>query len=185
MSQYRVPVYEFFPWQAAVKDILNDPPVTPLKGDRYIVGTSPTGAWGTASAANKIAYCSNATGPVWSYDTPTEGFIAWVNDVDQYWKFNGTWTEYLGQQGPQGNQGNQGTQGDQGDQGDQGAKGDQGDQGDQGAKGDQGDQGDQGDKGDQGDQGNQGNQGDQGPQGPQGPQADYDADYKCLMIEAV
>src|SRR4030042_3147984 len=51
--------------------ILSTPPTTPALGDRYIVGPSATGAW--AGRDGDIAVCTNATGPVWAFSTPTYG----------------------------------------------------------------------------------------------------------------
>ena len=89
MAQYRIPIEETFSWQRPVKDKdLATPPVSPAKGDRYIVAASPTGAW--VGYAKSIAWCSNATGPVWSFDIPAEGWQAWVNDEDVGYVYNGS-----------------------------------------------------------------------------------------------
>jgi hypothetical protein len=48
----------------------NTPPTTPADGDRYLIGTSPTGAWATpVSRANLIATWSAAVSS-WLYTTP-------------------------------------------------------------------------------------------------------------------
>jgi len=86
--QYRIPVLEEFGFQQAVKSVLSSPPIAPSKGDRYIVGSSAVGLW--TGQENKIAYCSSAFGPEWSFDMPDEGWLAWVEDVDNYYSFNGT-----------------------------------------------------------------------------------------------
>ncbi len=90
-TQYRIPVEETFSWQRPVIDKdLNTPPGTPVKGDRYIVGPSPTGAW--ATYAGKIAWCSNATGPVWTFDTPLEGWTVFIKDEDlNYYHSGSAW----------------------------------------------------------------------------------------------
>ena len=89
MAQYRIPVEETFSWQRPIIDKdLNTPPVSPLKGDRYIVGPSPTGAW--VGHSKDIAWCSNATGPVWSFDTPGEGWMTFVKDEDVSYYYSGT-----------------------------------------------------------------------------------------------
>jgi hypothetical protein len=83
MAQYRIPVEETFSWQRPVKDILNDPPGVPAKGDRYIVGVG-TGAW--SGKDNDIAWYDGAD---WKFDTPTEGWQCWVEDVNEYYSYNG------------------------------------------------------------------------------------------------
>lgn len=90
-TQYRIPVEETFSWQRPVKSIENDPPAVPAYGDRYIVGDTPTGDW--VGNAGSIAWCSNATGPVWSYDVPSLGWQAHVDSPDaKMYKFDGaTW----------------------------------------------------------------------------------------------
>jgi len=69
MSTYRVPVMEKFAWQDPVKSILNTPPGSPVKGDRYIVGSAPEGDW--AANAGKIAWYD---GSAWKFDTAAEGW---------------------------------------------------------------------------------------------------------------
>ncbi len=59
---------------------LNTPPASPATGDAYVVGTSPTGAW--ASNAKALAVCSNATGPVWAFVTPTNDQSMVYNRAD-------------------------------------------------------------------------------------------------------
>jgi hypothetical protein len=72
----------------AVKDRgLNTPPGSPSDGDRYIVGTSPTGAW--ASKANQIAlYDGNAS--AWVFYVPKKGWDVFVDDEGATYKYNGT-----------------------------------------------------------------------------------------------
>lgn len=72
----------------ADKDLAN-PPVSPTAGAAYIVASSPTGAW--AGQAGKIAYFNST----WKFITPREGLIAWVNDEDVLYVFNGSaWVKY-------------------------------------------------------------------------------------------
>ena len=75
MALYPVVPRDYAGWQQPVKDILNDPPVGPAEGDRYLLDTAPTGAW--AGNAGKIA-TYNGTG--WDYATPAEGW--YVYDID-------------------------------------------------------------------------------------------------------
>lgn len=86
MSQFRVPVLEHFEYQQNVKDKdLFTPPVSPTKGDRYIVAATATGAW--AGQEKKIAWYDGAA---WKFDTPLEGWTVWVEDENFRYQFNGT-----------------------------------------------------------------------------------------------
>lgn len=67
-----------------VLDITNTPPGSPVSGDTYIVGTSPTGIW--ATHANKIA---NFLSTAWIYITPKEGDIGHPIDEDIDYKYSG------------------------------------------------------------------------------------------------
>lgn len=86
MSQFRVPVLEQFEYQQAVLDKdLSAPPGSPTKGDRYIVGPSPTGAW--ATHAKHIAWYDGAA---WQFDVPLAGWQTWVDDEVKQYTYNGT-----------------------------------------------------------------------------------------------
>lgn len=93
MTDYRVPNLDVLHWQGAVKDKdLNTPPGSPVKGDRYIVGLSPTGAW--VGHTKQITYYS---GSAWVFLTLKEGLVAWVEDEDKIYAYNGTaWAEVGG-----------------------------------------------------------------------------------------
>lgn len=96
MSQYRIPVESTFSWQRPVISIQDIPPENlatpevPAKGDRYIVGTG-TDAW--VGKDGNIAWYD---GTVWQFDIPSEGWIAYVKDIDVYYRVNnaGVWQEY-------------------------------------------------------------------------------------------
>lgn len=87
MTQYRVPELSTFNWQQNVLNQTNTPPGSPSKGDRYIVTATASGDW--AGQEGKIAWCSNATGPVWSFDTPTEGWQLWDETANAYYYYTG------------------------------------------------------------------------------------------------
>jgi len=91
---YRVPVLECFEWQQPVTSMnLTTPPGVPARGDRYIVAAGATGAW--SGEDNNIAYCSNATGPVWTFTAASEGMITWVVSEDNHYHFeNGEWVRH-------------------------------------------------------------------------------------------
>lgn len=80
MALYKVVPRDYQGWQQPVKDVLNDPPVSPSEGDRYLIDTAPTGAW--SGKAGQIA-TYNGTG--WDYATPAEGW--YVYDVDSNTRF--------------------------------------------------------------------------------------------------
>lgn len=63
---------------------LDTPPGSPLDGDLYIIGSSPTGAW--AGQAGNIAYYQSG----WKFITPNEGMTLWVNDEDLLYTFDGS-----------------------------------------------------------------------------------------------
>ena len=88
MVDYRVPVLENFSWQQPVlSKLLSSPPVSPSRGDRYIVNPTGSGSW--AGNDNAITYYN---GSIWIFTTPVEGFTTWVKDVDRNYIFNGvTW----------------------------------------------------------------------------------------------
>lgn len=91
MPQYRVPVLEDFSFQQPIKDKdLSEPPVSPVKGDRYIVGGSATGDWETHE--KDIA---TYTGTGWMFDTPESGWLTYILDENEYYYFSGTAWETL------------------------------------------------------------------------------------------
>lgn len=88
MPQYRIPVEETFSWQRPIISVLNDPPVSPAKGDRYIVGTG-TGDW--VGHDKDIAWFD---GEDWKFDTPLEGWAIFNKSDDKIYTFSGTvWVE--------------------------------------------------------------------------------------------
>jgi Protein of unknown function (DUF2793) len=68
---------------------LTTPPTSPATGARYIVATSPTGAW--AGQTNNIAQWNGSS---WTFTTPSGsgnfGTGCWVTDESLYYRFNGT-----------------------------------------------------------------------------------------------
>jgi hypothetical protein len=56
---------------------LGAPPSSPAEGARYIVASSPSGAW--SGHAGKIAAYQDGA---WMFYAPSEGWIAWVADED-------------------------------------------------------------------------------------------------------
>lgn len=79
-----------------VIDISNDPPVDPLEGDRYVVSTSPTGAW--TGQENKIA---TFIGGTWRFTTPRIDETANVDALEKVYFFtSGSGWIALGEIGP-------------------------------------------------------------------------------------
>ena len=70
---------------------LTAPPGSPSAGDRYIVGTSATGAW-SGQDGNVASYFDSA----WVFYTPAEGWLAWVADEDELYYYTGSAWAALG-----------------------------------------------------------------------------------------
>ena len=196
MASKRIATMDEFPFQHNIKSFVSVAVLaglTPAKGDRYIMSDGGN--------INQIVYCSNATGPVWTYIVPTEGWLLWKEDSNEYYKFDGSsWTAYLGQQGETGPTGPTGAVGPTGPTGaDSTVTGPTGPigptgptgadstitgpTGPTGAVGPTGPTGSTGDTGPTGPTGSAGPTGPTGPAGPTGPNATYVSEYKCLEIE--
>ncbi|MDP3898899.1 MAG: DUF2793 domain-containing protein [Mesorhizobium sp.] len=63
---------------------LGAPPVTPVEGDRYIVGSPATGAW--AGHAAEVAAWQDGG---WRFAAPSNGWLAWVASEDRLLVFDG------------------------------------------------------------------------------------------------
>lgn len=72
-----------------IADRLSTPPGSPTAGARYIVGSSPTGAWSSFSE-HDIAESNGQSG--WLRITPASdcGWIAYVEDENAFYAFKGT-----------------------------------------------------------------------------------------------
>lgn len=87
MAVHKIPNLDEFEWQKAVLAILSTPPVSPTKGDRYIVGVGATGVW--SGKDNQIATYITA----WEYSLPLAGMFVYV---DQLYYFNGSeWSIFI------------------------------------------------------------------------------------------
>jgi hypothetical protein len=64
---------------------LSTPPSTPSDGDRFLVGSSPTGAWAGHAAA--IAAWQDGA---WALLSPRSGWLVWVEDEQILLAWNGT-----------------------------------------------------------------------------------------------
>jgi len=87
MSRYKVPELSSYEWQKSVQNIRSSPPVTPLKGDRHIIGSNASGIW--SGKENQIAEYDDA----WEYTIPFEGMTVYVNDYHRTLQFNIFWDE--------------------------------------------------------------------------------------------
>ena len=75
-------------WQPSVlSNSTGTPPISPTDGDRYLVPAGATGAW--AGLDDRIVQW-DATGSVWTSFIPSEGWIACVLDIFQYWAYSGS-----------------------------------------------------------------------------------------------
>ena len=64
---------------------LTAPPGSPAEGATYIPAATATGAW--AGRENNVAIFQNAA---WAFFPPDEGWLAWVDDEDLLYAYNGT-----------------------------------------------------------------------------------------------
>lgn len=98
-SQKHVPVNETFVmldnlvFLELLGIFVNTPPVSPLGGDRYVVGGSPTGAW--AGMAFKIAASVDG---VWRFYDPRPGMLAYNTVTDTLYKVDSSfnWVDAKG-----------------------------------------------------------------------------------------
>lgn len=89
MAANKVPTLEQFSWQPPVISASTDVPVSPSKGDRYIVPSNATGTW-IGHELDMATY----TGSVWEYKVKVEGLSCWVKDTDKVYIYTGSaWTE--------------------------------------------------------------------------------------------
>jgi hypothetical protein len=75
-----------------VINLLNTPPASPISGDRYRIGTTPTGLW--VGQANKIAEWN---GSAWIYTTPILDNLVYQTATATTFRFNGSaWSQWAG-----------------------------------------------------------------------------------------
>ena len=72
-----------------IADRLSSPPSSPTAGARYIVGSSPTGAWSTLSFSEHDVAEADGNGS-WIKYTPAAGWRGYVIDEDLDVRFSGT-----------------------------------------------------------------------------------------------
>jgi hypothetical protein len=79
-------------WIDSVFSIRNDEPISPTNGDRYIIGSLPTGLiWSSKSPGLVVQWNSGLS--QWDETEPTNGTSVRVDDVDNsIWKYLGTFS---------------------------------------------------------------------------------------------
>lgn len=94
MAEYNVPVLSLFSWQLPVEDKdLSDAPGGESKGDRYIIAAGISSGDDWYGHENDIAMAkqdSPSDPSHWIFATPVEGWVAWVNDENRYYYFDGS-----------------------------------------------------------------------------------------------
>jgi hypothetical protein len=90
MSNYRVPIHEYFEWQKPVlrQDRTNEPgSPSPVKGDRYLILSTPSSLW--TGQINKIAEYDGAN---WFFVSYKEGMVVYVIEQDLWYLYqNAAW----------------------------------------------------------------------------------------------
>lgn len=89
-KEYVDSVIQGLDWQESViSKSISTPPISPSIGDRYVIGSSPTGAW--AGQTNNIALWNGST---WTIIVVDEGTAVWVEDENVLYTYNGsTWVK--------------------------------------------------------------------------------------------
>jgi hypothetical protein len=67
-------------WIDSVISVSNTPPITPSDGDRYILGSFPSGSWSSLTASLVLTY--NQTLATWTQTIPTNGMSVIVDIED-------------------------------------------------------------------------------------------------------
>lgn len=89
MSVYAIPTLNAYEWQRPVISIRSSPPGSSTRGDTYLVGVSPTGAW-TGQAGNIAVYLSDSN---WFFIPSREGMVIYVKSLQKFIARVGTnWT---------------------------------------------------------------------------------------------
>ncbi|MEO8337650.1 MAG: DUF2793 domain-containing protein, partial [bacterium] len=70
-----------------IKSTTNTPPASPANGDLHLVGSSPTGVWGTDGASNRLAFYFNG----WIYFDPKQGQHFYDNTAKEHLGYDETW----------------------------------------------------------------------------------------------
>jgi hypothetical protein len=87
---FKVPVISKYEWQRAAKSILSSPPVIPIKGDRYIIGSNPINSW-----VGYENYISEYNGTIWEFTTPFPGMIVYISGKNKMYKYTNRWNDLI------------------------------------------------------------------------------------------
>jgi hypothetical protein len=92
MTEFHIPCLSNYEWQKSViSKSISTPPISPNKGDRYIVGTSPVGYW-TGQEGN----ISFFDGLIWRFIDKFGGMVVFVENEQQFYFYAGSsWKIYL------------------------------------------------------------------------------------------
>lgn len=66
------------------------PPGTPVDNRLYLVGASPSGAWGGNTNNLAVFQVGDDLTSAWLFITPKEGWRVWVEDENTYYRFDGS-----------------------------------------------------------------------------------------------
>lgn len=83
---YKVPELSKFEWQKAVQSILSTPPLSPSKGDRYLIGSPATDTW-----ENMDGYIAEYDDSDWEFISPFNGMFIQVLDIGHLLKYSTDW----------------------------------------------------------------------------------------------
>lgn len=92
MSRLQIPVLDFYEWQKAVLDnTLTEPPLSPTRGARYIVGPNSTGLW-----INKSDYIAEYIDDnYWKLTKPQQGMLILVKSTNILYQYiNNKWLNF-------------------------------------------------------------------------------------------
>lgn len=83
-NSYQIPVLTTFEYQKAVIDRLSTPPNINTKGDRYLVGKNPSGAW-----HNKPKYIVEYVGEdnKWIFTKPIDGMVLFIKSENCWFQY--------------------------------------------------------------------------------------------------
>jgi hypothetical protein len=86
-TEYRVPIKDKWEWQSSVidKDLIS-PPISPAKGDRYLIIGIGLGLW-TGQDGNIAEY----SGLSWFFTPKFEGMVVYVKDEGSWYCYTDSW----------------------------------------------------------------------------------------------
>lgn len=76
MEEHIVPDLNTFVWQPPVKEKKKNPPISPSRGDRYLVGNNPNGDW--VGHEKEIAQFDGSS---WKFIVPSSGMQTFREDI--------------------------------------------------------------------------------------------------------